>query len=127
RAMREMQRDRNRDDRDAFHGGPRGEMRGVRRAPLPEPYSRDPARRPEYQRRAGSDGRGCARVFYSASGDRQAARRADIGGTRIFAARADDLDALGWRGAALEARAIPAGRSRAGAARRKREASAADV
>ena len=44
RKMREVQRHGHRHDRDAFHGGPRGEMRGVRRPPLPEPYSRDSLR-----------------------------------------------------------------------------------
>src|ERR1700722_17517582 len=125
--MREMQRDRDRHDRNAFHGGPGSEMRGVRRAPLPEPYSRDPARRFEYQRGAGFDGGGRARVFHSASRDREKARRADRSRARIYQARTDDLDAVGRRGAAPQARALSAGRSRTGAGRRRREASAANV
>ena len=120
RAMREMQRHRHRHDRDAFHGGPRGEMRRVRRPPLPEPYSRDQAAQLEYQPGARSHRRGRARVFHPSSRDRQAARRADRGRPRLHSARADDLDAVRRRGAAPQARALSAGRSRTGAGGRRR-------
>ena len=127
RAMRKVQRHRHRHHRDAFHGGPRSEMRRVRRPPLPEPYSRDQAAQLQHQPGARSHGRGRARVFHPSSGDRQAARRADRGRPRLHPARADDLDAVRRRGATPQARALSAGRSRTRAGWRRREASAADV
>ncbi len=116
--LREVQRHRHRHDRDAFHGGPRGEVRRVRRPPLPEPHPRDQATQSLNINQVLDLTVEDARAFFiHHPADRQAARRADRGRPRLHPARADHLDAVGRRGAAAQARALSAGRPRTRAGR----------
>src|SRR5712692_825525 len=115
------------DDRDAFHGRPRSEMRLMRRPPLPEPYPGDPLSGQERERGARPDDRRGARVLREIPRDYPAARAALRRRTRLPATWADDLDAFRRRGTAAQARALSARRPRTTCDREQRQEPAADV